>query len=109
MRKLYKLMQVACAFLLISIQVSAQQAQTNLPSWSLGPFVRPEGVNPVINPDTNSVFNDPMQKKMAKWEPSDTFNPAATVKNGRIYVLYRAEDHSGEGIGQRTSRIGLAS
>ncbi|RYZ96677.1 MAG: hypothetical protein EOP47_23395, partial [Sphingobacteriaceae bacterium] len=53
--------------------------------------------------------NDPMQKKVARWEPSDTFNPAATVKNGKIYVLYRAEDHSGEGIGQRTSRIGLAS
>ncbi|RCH55390.1 hypothetical protein DJ568_08315 [Mucilaginibacter hurinus] len=102
-------MQVAIAFLLISGNAIAQQAQTNLPSWSLGPFVRPVGANPVISPDTSSVFNDPMQKKMARWEPSDTFNPAATVKDGKIQVLYRAEDNSGQGIGSRTSRIGLAS
>lgn len=42
------------------------------------------------------------------WENGDTFNPAATVKNDTICVLYRAEDQSGQGIGQRTSRIGFA-
>ncbi|GAA4318789.1 glycoside hydrolase family 130 protein [Mucilaginibacter gynuensis] len=109
MKVLNKACLSLCAFLLAGSQLLAQQAQTDLPVWALGPFVRPEGVNPVINPDTNSVFNDPMQKKIAQWEPSDTFNPAATVKDGKIYVLYRAEDHSGEGIGMRTSRIGLAS
>jgi predicted GH43/DUF377 family glycosyl hydrolase len=39
---------------------------------------------------------------------SDTFNPAATVKDGKICVLFRAEDNSATGIGKRTSRIGLA-
>lgn len=109
MRNLYKAMQVVVFFLLIGGQLHAQTAQTNLPSWALGPFVRPQGVNPVINPDTASRFYCPMQKKEAQWEPSDTFNPAAAVKDDKIYVLYRAEDHSGEGIGQRTSRIGIAS
>ena len=39
---------------------------------------------------------------------SDTFNPAATVRNGKIALLFRAEDNSATGIGMRTSRIGLA-
>ena len=75
--------------------------------WALGPFVRPEGMNPVITP-LPTVFDCPMQKQPVKWEESDTFNPAATVKDGKIVVLYRAEDNSAQGIGKRTSRIGYA-
>ena len=70
--------------------------------WIIGPFVRPEGVNPVISPQP-TTFQCPMRKQLVKWEESDTFNPAATVKDGKIVVLYRAE-----GIGKRTSRIGYA-
>ncbi|MFP5081195.1 glycoside hydrolase family 130 protein [Pedobacter sp. JCM 36344] len=79
-----------------------------LPVWAMGPFVRPVNVNPVISPVSTTSFYDPMQKKQLDWESNDTFNPAATVKDGKIYVLYRAEDKSGVGIGYRTSRIGLA-
>ena len=79
-----------------------------LPSWALGPFVRPANANPVISPISSSSFYDPMQKKQLDWESNDTFNPAATVKDGKIYVLYRAEDKTGISIGKRTSRIGLA-
>lgn len=87
----------------------AETASTNnLPEWALGGFVRPDGVNPVITPNPNSKFDCPMQKAPVGWEESDTFNPAAVVKNGKIYVLYRAEDNSAQGIGMRTSRIGLA-
>lgn len=87
----------------------AKKASTNkLPEWALGGFVRPDGVNPVITPNPNSKFDCPMQKAPVGWEESDTFNPAAVVKDGKIYVLYRAEDNSAQGIGMRTSRIGLA-
>jgi predicted GH43/DUF377 family glycosyl hydrolase len=79
-----------------------------LPEWAMGGFVRPEGANPVISPNPESGFFCPMRKTMVGWEESDTFNPAAVVKDGRICVLYRAEDNSGVGIGRRTSRIGLA-
>ena len=77
--------------------------------WALGPFKRPVNVGAVISPDTNSVFFCPMRGEAVKWEGSDTFNPAATVLNGRVVLLYRAEDNSAIGIGQRTSRIGYAS
>ncbi len=83
-------------------------AKTILPDWAFGPFIRPQNVNPVLAPDTNSVFNCPMRGEKLKWEANDVFNPAATVKDGKIMVLYRAEDKSGTGIGGRTSRIGLA-
>ncbi len=43
------------------------------------------------------------------WEALHTFNPAAVVRNGKVYVLYRAEDDSGTmQIGMHTSRLGLA-
>lgn len=85
-----------------------ENGKTNiLPEWALGGFERPKDVNPIITP-MNTIFYCPMQKKKINWEESDTFNPAATVKGNKIYVLYRAEDNSGIGIGKRTSRIGLA-
>ncbi|MHA4894212.1 glycoside hydrolase family 130 protein [Pedobacter sp. PWIIR3] len=94
--------------LFLFVQVQAQTPIAKLPNWALGPFVRPAGVNPVISPKDDTRFYDPMQDKDLDWESNDTFNPAATVKDGKIYVLYRAEDKSGVGIGHRTSRIGLA-
>ena len=83
-------------------------SQNVLPDWALGGFVRPEKVNPIITPNPSNQFDCPMQDKKIGWEESDVFNPAATVKDGKIYVLYRAEDNSATGIGKRTSRIGLA-
>ena len=82
--------------------------QNVLPDWALGGFVRPEKANPIITPNPSNQFDCPMQDKKIGWEESDVFNPAATVKDGKIYVLYRAEDNSATGIGKRTSRIGLA-
>lgn len=83
------------------------QAENTLPDWALGGFVRPEGVNPLIEPK-ESLFNCPMKGVELKWECADTFNPAATVKDGKVCILYRAEDDPTAGIGGRTSRIGYA-
>jgi predicted GH43/DUF377 family glycosyl hydrolase len=75
----------------------------------LGPFSRPEGAQPVITARRESVFTDPILDKPVHWEALHTFNPAAVVRNGKIYVLYRAEDDSGAmQIGMHTSRLGLA-
>src|SRR5271168_3428749 len=82
----------------------------NPQGWQLGPFVRPTSGNPVITPDKNAVFDDPILGKPVHWEALHTFNPAAIVRNGKVYVLYRAEDESGTMvIGMHTSRLGLAS
>ncbi|TJZ60427.1 hypothetical protein FAZ15_10495 [Sphingobacterium olei] len=98
-------LQILIAFLCFT---SFANAQHQLPDWALGPFIRPEGANPVISPNPESTFFDPMSKQNIAWEASDVFNPGAVVKNNRIYVLYRGEDKSGMGIGKRTSRLGIA-
>jgi predicted GH43/DUF377 family glycosyl hydrolase len=85
------------------------QVQSNvLPAWAFGGFVRPPMVNPIISPDTSSRFTDPVSNTQVPWEANDTFNPGAAIKNGKVVVLYRAEDLFGVGIGFRTSRLGYA-
>ena len=109
MKKLIK--TLAREFLLLSLlmlSVLTATAQTDK-SWAWTGFHRPPGINPVISPDTSSVFLCPMSNTPISWEYSDTFNPAATIINGRVAVLYRAEDRLAQGIGRRTSRIGYAS
>jgi len=86
----------------------SNQAASGVPEWGLGPFTRPAAAEPVIKPNPDSIFNCPMRKAPVRWEATHTFNPAAIVKDGKVYVLYRAEDDIGRGIGGFTSRLGLA-
>lgn len=88
--------------------VAFAQTENKLPDWTFGGFQRPAGVNPVISPDSTTTFFCPMNKRQVDWESNDTFNPAATIKDGKIVVLYRAEDKAGRAIGKRTSRLGYA-
>lgn len=79
-------------------------------SWTLGPFEKPRENNPVLTPTRESSFRSPMNDSVVRWEEYATFNPAAVVRQGRVHLLYRAEDASGdETIGGHTSRIGLAT
>lgn len=94
-----------------SLQKTAPEQPPNnnpLPDWAFGGFQRPAGVNPVISPNASSQFVDPMTGKTVAWESNDTFNPGATVRDGKVVLLYRSEDKSGVGIGERTSRLGYA-
>jgi len=87
----------------------AASVDANAQSWELGPFVRPASGNPVIAPDKSAVFQDPILHTDVHWEALHSFNPAAIVRHGSVYVLYRAEDDSGTmQIGMHTSRLGLA-
>jgi beta-1,2-mannosidase len=78
-------------------------------SWMLGPFEKPRQANPVLTPRASSTFRSPMGDTTVRWEAYATFNPAATVRNGSVIMLYRAEDSSGDAkIGGHTSRLGMA-
>src|SRR5271167_1883907 len=93
------------AALFCATALQAQQAE----KWEIGPFTRPASGNPVIAPRPESTFIDPILKRPVHWEVLHTFNPAAIVRDGKVYVLYRAEDDSGAmEIGGHTSRLGLA-
>jgi beta-1,2-mannosidase len=84
-------------------------ARGQVQEWMFGPFEKPRRANPVIAPSTAATFRSPMNDSVVRWEEYATFNPAAVVKDGKVYLLYRAEDASGEErIGHHTSRLGLA-
>jgi len=96
---------VLAAFLCAAVGLHAQSEV----QWVIGPFTRPAEGNPVVSPRPESTFLDPILKKPVHWEALHTFNPAAIVRDGKICVLYRAEDNTGAmEIGGHTSRLGLA-
>lgn len=72
-------------------------------AWALGPFQKVDGT--ILAPREDTIFDDPIKGPLA-WEAKDVFNPAAVVKDGKLYLLYRAEDKVGKYLG--TSRVGLA-
>jgi predicted GH43/DUF377 family glycosyl hydrolase len=84
--------------------VHASNAQ---PAWQDGRFQK-TALNPILGPDSQYVFHCPVQKKEVRWQKADLFNPAAVVRSGKVYLLYRAEDNPAAALGGRTSRIGLA-
>ena len=100
-----KWLGLSCAVVLCAAGLHAE----NAPAWVIGPFTRPAEGNPVITPQPQSTFVDPILQKPVQWEALHTFNPAAIVRDGKVYVLYRAEDNTGVmDIGGHTSRLGLA-
>jgi beta-1,2-mannosidase len=94
--------RLLCYFscILFSFSLSAQTKD-----WMLTPFVKQDDANPCLIP-SNTTFLDPIRKTSIAWEEKDVFNPAAVVRNGKVYLLYRAQDKIGKPAG--TSRIGLA-
>ena len=78
-------------------------------AWMFGPFEKPRASNPVLVPRSTSTFRSPVSDSTVRWEEYATFNPGAVVRHGKVMLLYRAEDSSGdERIGGHTSRLGLA-
>lgn len=82
------------SLLIISALLFISCSTNDSDDWQLGPFVKYDG-NPIITPQGDT------------WESKDVFNPAAFADNEQIYMLYRAEDSTGIGIWNGTSRIGL--
>jgi beta-1,2-mannosidase len=81
------------------------ESKTQEPTWALLPFVKADSINPVLTAGNNS-FTCPVLNKTVLWDEKDVFNPAAVVRDGKVYLLFRAEDTIGKYAG--TSRLGLA-
>lgn len=71
-------------------------------------FVKPEQ-NPILQADSSFLFFDSLFGDSVRWQRADVFNPAAIVREGKVMLLFRAEDNPAAAIGGRTSRIGLAT
>ena len=69
------------------------------------PFEKHDSLFPILKSDTTTFFC-PVSKTNVKWQETFVFNPAAIVRNNKVYLLFRGEDKIGKFGG--TSRIGIA-
>lgn len=74
--------------------------------WALGPFVK-HG-QPLLSPTGASRFHCPVRGREVRWEEQNVYNPAAVVRDGKVYLFYRADDNSPDLQWGRTCRIGMA-
>ena len=70
--------------------------------WRFADFVKQDSANPILFPDTNFRFDCPVSNKQVLWQSKNVLNPTAFIKDGKVYLLYRAQDSA------MTSRLGLA-
>jgi predicted GH43/DUF377 family glycosyl hydrolase len=70
--------------------------------WAMTGFVKVDSINPILEPSSYQIFFCPVSKKEVRWEERNVLNPSAIVKDGKVYLIYRAQDN------ERTSRLGLA-
>jgi len=77
-----------------------------VPDWAIGPFVKQK--EPILRPTPDSVFACPVRGNEVRWEERNVYNPAAVVRDGKVFLLYRADDISRDLGWGRTCRIGLA-
>ena len=85
----------------ILIVLSDLTTQSN-PEWAFPYFEKIDSLNPILSPSQELAFTDPITGTSVKWEARNVLNPAAVVKDGQVFLLYRAQDSIG------TSRIGMA-
>jgi beta-1,2-mannosidase len=88
--------------LLFSCTNQPKQSVSTNNNWALLNFVKVDSLNPVLQPDSSKQFTCPVSKQTVNWEERNVLNPSAVVKDGKVYLLYRAQDR------QMTSRLGLA-
>ncbi len=83
---------------------AANSQASSLPAWAIGPFSRQTNPEPVLRPNPDSTFENPINHEIVHWEKGQVYNPAAAVCDGKIVVLYRAQ----QGPGNTCSRVGYA-
>jgi len=71
--------------------------------WTLGPFVKDDAANPILAAAAEGSFTCPIRRAPVRWEELAIYNPAAVVREGQVFLLYRAQDKDG------TSRLGIAT
>jgi predicted GH43/DUF377 family glycosyl hydrolase len=96
---------VVIVFLLAGAASAAPPPSGPAPAvpWGIGPFTKRDAVNPILKPSPEATFTCPIQGRSVRWEALASYNAAAVVRDGQVFLLYRAQDEDG------VSRLGLAS
>jgi predicted GH43/DUF377 family glycosyl hydrolase len=101
-----KLKIITLSFLILSGCInSPYKGKSEIESfkdWALLDFIKADSINPVLKPSSDQIFFSALNRKEIRWEEKNVLNPSAVVKNGKVYLIYRAQDSL------MTSRLGLA-
>ncbi|MEN8228182.1 MAG: glycoside hydrolase family 130 protein [Bacteroidota bacterium] len=94
-------------FLYVALAISLGCSTNPAFDWDFQTLSKPEE-NPIVKADSTLTFVCPIKNESVHWQKADVFNPAAIVKDHKVYLLLRCEDNPNAILGGRTSRIGLA-
>ncbi len=100
-------LKIILIFLLIlsgcNINTPQDKSETEIvEDWAMLDFLKADSINPILEPSSDQIFSCPISKKEVRWEERNVLNPSAIVKDGKVYLIYRAQDK------EMTSRLGLA-
>lgn len=90
------------ALLLVLGCRNPQQPKPTAAAATLEGFQKVDSLNPILVPTPSMEFIEPVGGRRVHWEEKNVLNPAAVVKDGKVYLLYRAQDSN------MVSRIGMA-
>jgi len=96
---------ISASLILVSCRNTEHQTISEVKkdkSWALLDFVKADSINPILKPTISQSFDCPVSEKKVLWEEKNVLNPSAIVKDGKVYLIYRAQDSA------MTSRLGLA-
>ncbi len=98
----FKTMKNILFAITVSFLFSCVQQTRPDDGWVISGFTKVDSLNPILIPNQNAIFTDPVTGNPVQWEERNVLNPAAIVKDGRVHLLYRAQDSA------MTSRIAIA-
>jgi predicted GH43/DUF377 family glycosyl hydrolase len=95
-----KFVFVLFAIIVVFCNDPAKKEKDN--EWAMQDFVKVDSLNPILKPSDKEYFICPITQQRTAWNQRNVLNPAAVVKDDKVYLLFRAQDSN------MTSRIGLA-
>ncbi len=101
---------IVCLFFLSAFRETFPSTKDDLIDpdvWGFS-FCQRISSTPVLGPHPAFFCTCPINGRQVNWAKKHVFNPAAIVRNGKVCLIYRAEDETGKGIGSHTSRLGFA-
>src|ERR1017187_611645 len=103
---------VGAALLCSTMAIAQPSSPAVYKKWMISPFNQVDAVNPILGPNFDSLFFDPIRKENVRWEARAIIGAAAIVKDDKLALIYHGEDSSNGFRGMRgtfrTFREGLA-
>jgi len=81
---------VALLLIPVALRLQPDTQDSSRDTWWIGPFVKLE--KPVLCPNAQLTFRCPIKGTDVKWAELGVYNPAAIVKDGKVWLLFRAND-----------------